>query len=155
MPHMSAPEQAAFLTEPGILMRIAVVRADGTPLVTPIWFLYRDDAIYFTPREKSEWFGCLRRDPRLSLCIDEQPSPYRKVIVEGAAELVYDVGNDDDWRDLYRDIAHKYVGPEAGDAYVNNTIDQPRGLYRLRLADASVRNWPGATQLRRTLGPHS
>ena len=41
-----------FLAEPGILMRIAVTRADGSPLVTPIWFIYEDDAIYFTPREK-------------------------------------------------------------------------------------------------------
>ncbi|MEM7221048.1 MAG: pyridoxamine 5'-phosphate oxidase family protein [Pseudomonadota bacterium] len=141
MPHMSAAEQAAFLDEPGILMRIAVVRADGTPLNTPIWFIYRDEAIYFTPREKSEWFACLRRDPRVALCIDEQPAPYRKVIVEGTAELVHDIHADDAWRDLYRDIAHKYVGREAGDAYVNNTIDQPRGLYRVTLAEAKVRNW--------------
>lgn len=138
---MSAAEQAAFLAEPGVLMRIAVVRADGTPLVTPIWFLYQDDSIYFTPREKSEWFGCLRRDPRVSLCIDEQPPPYRKVIVEGEAELVHDIGNDDAWRELYRAIAHKYVGQKNGDAYVNNTIDQPRGLYRVALDAGSVRNW--------------
>lgn len=141
MPKMTASEQHAFLDERGILMRIAVVRADGSPLVTPIWFMHRDNAIWFTPREKSEWFGCLRRDPRVSLCIDEQPSPYRKVIVEGQAELVYDVGNDDAWRDLYRDIAVKYVGTEAGNAYVENTIEQPRGLYRVGLADAKVRNW--------------
>ena len=85
-------------------MRISVVRADGSPLVTPIWFICEDNAIYFTPREKSEWFACLRRDPRVALCIDEQPLPYRKVIVEGQAELVFDVGQDDQWRDLYRRI---------------------------------------------------
>ncbi len=143
MPKMTAAEQEEFLAEPGILMRIAVVRADGSPLVTPIWFMHRDNAIWFTPREKSEWFGCLRRDARLSLCIDEQPSPYRKVIVEGEAELVHDVGNDDAWRDLYRDIAVKYVGDAAGNAYVDNTIAQPRGLYRVDLSAAGnkVRNW--------------
>jgi len=139
MPKMTTTEQEEFLAEPGILMRIAVVRADGSPLVTPIWFMYRDNAIWFTPREKSEWFGCLRRDARVSLCIDEQPSPYRKVIVEGQA----DVGNDDAWRDLYRDIAVKYVGEAPGNAYVDNTIEQPRGLYRVDLAAAGnkVRNW--------------
>jgi len=141
MPKMDAAEQATFLDEPGVLMRIAVVRKDGTPLVTPIWFIHRDQAIWFTPREKSEWFGCLRHDARVSLCIDEQPSPYRKVLIDGSAELVHDVGNDDAWRELYRDIAVKYVGTEAGNAYVDNTIDQPRGLYRVPLEGSQVRNW--------------
>ena len=78
-------------------MRIGVNRADSFPLVTPIWFIYRERAIYFTPREKSEWFDCLRQDNRVALCIDEDAQPYRKVIVEGLAELVYDVGEDDEW----------------------------------------------------------
>ena len=117
------------------------MRADGSPLVTPIWFLHEDGAIWFTPRAASEWFACLRRDPRVALCIDEQPLPYRKVIVEGRAELVHDVGEDDLWRDRYRRIAGRYVPADAAEAYVQNTIDQPRGLYRLRLADAQVRNW--------------
>lgn len=141
MPRLTAQERDTFLAERGVVMRIAVVRADGSPLVTPIWFVHEDGAIYFTPREKSEWFACLRRDPRCALCIDEQPLPYRKVLVEGAAELVHDVGADDLWRDLYRRIAHRYVPPEAAEAYVTNTINEPRGLYRLPLAAAKVSTW--------------
>lgn len=145
MPKLTDAERDAFLNERGVLMRIAVVRADGSPLVTPIWFIYEgageDAAVYFTPREKSEWFACLRRDPRVALCIDEQPLPYRKVLIEGQAELVHDVGADDSWRDQYRRIAERYVDPEGAEAYVQNTIDQPRGLYRLRLADAKVSSW--------------
>lgn len=145
MPTLTQAERTAFLAEPGVLMRVSVVRADGSPLVTPIWFLHQADGdaeyIYFTPREKSEWFACLRRDPRVALCIDEQPLPYRKVIAEGEAELVYDVGHDDEWRDLYRQIAGRYVPPEAAEAYVQNTIEQPRGLYRLNLGAAVVKTW--------------
>lgn len=124
-----------------MLMRIAVVRADGSPLVTPIWFIYEDGAIYFTPRARSEWFACLRRDPRCALCIDEQPLPYRKVLAEGSAELLHDVGADDLWRDQYRRIAGRYVPPAEADAYVANTINEPRGLYRLSLADAKLSTW--------------
>jgi len=141
MPRLTDTERTAFLNEPGVLMRVAVVREDGSPLVTPIWFLYEDDAIYFTPRDKSEWFACLRRDPRVALCIDEQPHPYRKVLIEGAAELVYDAGNDDVWRDQYRRIAKRYVDADAAEAYVQNTIDQPRGLFRVPLADSKVVTW--------------
>src|SRR4030095_1790703 len=72
MPALNSIELASFLREPGVVMRIAVVRSDGSPLVTPIWFLSENNAIYFTPRQRSEWFDCLRRDPRVALCIDEQ-----------------------------------------------------------------------------------
>ena len=141
MPVLSPAERDAFLAEREIVMRIAVVRSDGSPLVTPIWFLHEDDAIYFTPREQSEWFACLRRDSRAALCIDEQPLPYRKVIIEGEAELVYDIGHDDEWRDLYRRIAKRYVDEDAAEGYVQNTIDQPRGLYRILLSRARVKTW--------------
>jgi PPOX class probable F420-dependent enzyme len=141
VPVLSIAERDDFLAERGIVMRIGVVRADGSPLVTPIWFLHEDGAIFFTPREKSEWFACLRRDPRVSLCIDEQPLPYRKVIVEGRAELVHDVGEDDVWRDLYRRIAKRYVDDAEAEAYVQNTIDQPRGLYRVVMSEAEVKTW--------------
>ncbi len=152
MPRLEDNEREEFLNEPGVLMRVAVVREDGSPLVTPIWFLHQDEAIYFTPRDKSEWFGCLRRDPRVALCIDEQALPYRKVLVEGRAELVHDVGEDDKWRDLYLRTAAKYVGEEGANAYVQNTIDQPRGLYRLRLADARVQTWRMPVEGERGMG---
>jgi len=122
-------------------MRVSVVKKDGSPLVTPIWFIFEDAAIYFTPREKSEWFGCLRRDPRIALCIDEQPLPYRKVIIEGVAELVHDIGEDDAWRDQYRRIAGRYVDEQGAEAYVQNTIDQPRGLFRVPLEGSKVTSW--------------
>ena len=146
MPNLNPNERDAFLGEREVLMRIAVVREDGSPLVTPIWFIHENDAIYFTPREKSEWFACLRRDPRAALCIDETALPYRKVLVEGEAELVYDVGNDDAWRDQYRRIAKRYVDEQGAEAYVQNTIDQPRGLYRVALADAKVSTWRMPTE---------
>ena len=107
MPKLTSHEQTSFLETPGILMRISCVRPDGSPLVTPIWFVLHEGSICFTPRAQSEWFGCLRNDPRVALCIDEQALPYRKVIVEGTAELVHDLGEDDAWRDLYRSITFK------------------------------------------------
>ena len=90
MPRLTSEEQTSFLETPGILMRISCVRSDGSPLVTPVWFLHRKGCIYFTPRSQSEWFDCLRHDPRVALCIDEQDLPYRKVIAEGSAELIHD-----------------------------------------------------------------
>ena len=74
MPFLTPAERTSFLAEPGVLMRVAVVRDDGSPLVTPIWFLHQPtpegDLINITPRVKSEWVACLRRNPPVALCID-------------------------------------------------------------------------------------
>jgi hypothetical protein len=67
--------------------------------------------------------------------------PYRKVLVEGVAELIHDVGEDDDWRELYSRIAQRYVGIEGARQYIQNTIDQPRGLYRVAIEDATMVTW--------------
>lgn len=141
MPRLTRDEREAFLQEKRVIMKIAVVRPDGSPLVTPLWFIHRDGAIWFTPRERAEWFACLREDPRVSLVIDEQPLPYRKVMIDGIAELVHDVGEDDAWRELYRDIARRYVPAKDADAYVDNTINERRGLFRVVLDNAKVRTW--------------
>jgi PPOX class probable F420-dependent enzyme len=141
MPKLSQDERAEFLSTRGVLMRISCIRPDGSPLVTPIWFIHHDGGICFTPRAQSEWFACLRADPRVALCIDEQDLPYRKVIVEGKAELLHDVGDDDAWRDLYRNIAQRYIPDDAADAYVYNTIDQARGLFKVTLDDSVVKTW--------------
>ena len=65
------------------------------------------------------------------MTIDEDPLPYRKVALQGRCQLLYPTGRDDEWRDLYRTIAKRYIDEEAADAYVENTIDQPRALLGL------------------------
>ena len=141
MPNMTGAERDAFLSEPGVLLHIGTVRADGSPLVTPIWFIYQAGSILFTPREKSVWYECLKRDPRVTLCIDEQPLPYRKVIVDGTISIEHDLGDDDVWRNLYERIAARYVPETAAAAYVRNTIDQPRALLKVNLNSAKVTTW--------------
>jgi hypothetical protein len=49
--------------------------------------------------------------------------------------------DDDAWRDLYRDIAYRYVDKDAADAYVDNTIDQPRALLAVPLSGSKVTTW--------------
>ena len=141
MPKLNAVEIEQFLATPGVIMKIACVKNDGSPLVTPIWFICRNAAVHFTPRAKSAWLTCLRNDPRVALCIDEQDLPYRKIILEGKVELLHDLGEDDAWRDLYLSMAKRYVPAKAAEAYVHNTIDQPRALFRLKLADATMKTW--------------
>ncbi|MDZ7726761.1 MAG: pyridoxamine 5'-phosphate oxidase family protein [Dehalococcoidia bacterium] len=141
MPRLTNAERDAFLQEPGILCRIATIREDGAPYVTPAWFIEREGRIYITPRSRSAWLGHIRREPRVSITIDEEAHPYRKVRLDGRANIDYDVGVDDQWRDLYRDIAKRYVPPEGAERYIQETIDQPRALLSIGLDEAKVTTW--------------
>jgi len=142
MPKLSTAEREAFLTgTPGLIMDIGTLDESGAPHLCPIWFLYEDGAIWFTPRQHSEWLRHLRRDPRVALCIDEGSLPYRKLIVRGTATIVHEVGADDLWRDRYRRIAQRYLPVGDANAYVDGTDDQPRALCRVVLVDAEVRSW--------------
>jgi len=141
MPALTRSERDAFLQERGILCRIATLRPDGAPTVTPAWFIFENGQVLITPRARSAWLENIRRDPRVSITIDEEAGPYRKVRAEGRARILYDVGRDDDWRDLYRRIARRYVDDEGAEFYVQETIDQPRALIAVDLAEVDVSTW--------------
>lgn len=133
MPGLTRDDVESFLNEPGHMLRLATLDADGMPRVVPIWYVYDEGMIKFTPRARSVFLDNLLRDPRCAMTIDEADLPYRKVALQGRVQLLYPTGQDDAWRDLYRTIAKRYVEPEAADNYVDNTIDQPRALLGLPL----------------------
>lgn len=141
MPRMTDDEVHAFLEEPGHLVRIGTVDEVGMPRVVPTWFIFQDDRIVFTPRAPAVFLANLRRDPRVGLSIDEEPQPYRKVTVQGEARILHEPGDDDVWRDLYRSIANRYIPVEATEAYVTDTIDQPRALVAVPLRGSTVTTW--------------
>lgn len=141
VPGLTDDELERFLDEPAHLLRLGTTGTDGLPRVVPIWFIFEDGAIWFTPRARSAWLADLRADPGVCATIDESAAPMRKLIARGSAELVHDLGDDDAWRELYRSIACRYVPERFADAYLADTIDEPRALFRLTLADADVATW--------------
>ena len=141
MPTLHHAERDAFLAEREHLLRLATVDDDGMPRLVPVWFTYRAPAVLFTPRAESVFLANLRRDPRLALSIDEAALPYRKVSVQGRAEIRFDVGHDDEWRDVYREIAGRYLDPDGADRYLAATHDQPRALVAVDLSTSSTTSW--------------
>lgn len=141
MPKLSVEERDAFLHERGHLARIATLQADGRPSVVPVWFVYEDGKIIITPRKHSAFWANIQKDPRVAIAIDEEAGLYRKVLVEGDAEVLYPVGHDDEWRDIYRNITLRYVDEPSGDYYLTETHDQPRALIGVPLASAKVITW--------------
>src|SRR2546421_12852061 len=81
--------------------KLAVTRAAGTPHVTPIWFLIDStadgDALIFTTNTSTVKAAALRRDPRFSVCVDDQQPPYSFVQLEATATLSEDLDDLQRW----------------------------------------------------------
>lgn len=83
---MSSQEREKFLT--GRHVAVLVTNGpDGHPVPTPIWYLYRDGAFHFRTEEGAIKTKNIRRDPRVSVCMQEERAPYKAVIAYGNAEV--------------------------------------------------------------------
>lgn len=51
-------------------LRLATIRRDGLPRITPLWFLYEDGAFHMTSVAGHPHLRDLARDPRASVCVD-------------------------------------------------------------------------------------
>jgi len=74
-----------FLTSKPRTGKLATTRKNGAPHVTPIWFDLDGDEIVFTMGETSVKSRNIARDPRVTLCVDDDTPPFAFVIVEGTA----------------------------------------------------------------------
>lgn len=141
MPKLTDTEIQEFLQERGHLVRIATIQADGSPSVVPVWFVYEGGKILITPRKYSAFYANIQRDPRVAVTVDEDTGRYRKVLVEGNVEILFTPGHDDQWRDIYQRITCRYVDEQSADYYLTETLDQPRALIGIELAEAKVTTW--------------
>lgn len=112
MPHrLSPPETERFLRGRHIAV-LTTINADGTPLLTPIWYLYQDGRIYMRTNSQSAKVRNIRRDPRASLCIQDERPPYRGVTVKGAAAV------QPEQPELSAGMSRHYLGAIAGFFYL-------------------------------------
>ena len=75
---------------------LATNRRDGAPQLSPIWYLYEDGRFHISVGAESVKARNVRRDPRVSLCIDEGHPDGRAVTVCGIAEIIE---GESAWRD--------------------------------------------------------
>lgn len=115
MQDMTPEEARQFLLGTPRTGKLACVREDGRPHVSPVWFDLDGDTLVFTTWHTSVKAKSLARNPRISLCVDDEQPPYAYVIVEGTAELT---DPPDEERVAWATrIAARYMGPELGITY--------------------------------------
>lgn len=114
MQKMTDAECRAFLSAETRTLKVATVRADGRPHLAPVWFVLDGEQIIFTTWQTSAKGINLRRDPRVSLCVDDDTPPFAFVLIEGTVTLS---DTTDDLILWATRIAERYMGTENAEAY--------------------------------------
>jgi hypothetical protein len=114
---MTREEREAFLADVHVGV-VSIADPERGPLTVPIWYAYEPGG-----EEKAQ---------RMSLCAQSEAPPYKYASVEGP---IVSIEPSDVERDV-RPLAHRYLGEEFGDRYVEATSDTRDGgenvLVRMR-----------------------
>jgi PPOX class probable F420-dependent enzyme len=121
---MSTAEIRSFLqSEPPRTAKVATVRADGRPHVAPVWVVLDTEAaddesplgdIVFNTGRQTLKGRNLARDPRVSLCFDDERRPFAFVTIDGVASLDEDLDEVRRWAAV---LGGRYMGAEHAEEY--------------------------------------
>ncbi|MCW2948184.1 MAG: pyridoxamine 5-phosphate oxidase-related FMN-binding protein [Actinoallomurus sp.] len=111
---MTKAEWQEFVSSGTRTGKAGVVKADGTPHVTPIWFLLDGDDLVLTTHETGVKGKALRRDPRICICVDEETPPYSFVSLWGEASLSEDL---EELRRWAAALGARYMGADRAEEY--------------------------------------
>jgi PPOX class probable F420-dependent enzyme len=109
----------AFLAEPRILL-LALNRGGGEPFLVPVWYEYRERRFLIWSASGDAKVALARRNPAVTVCVQDERRPYKSIIVRGRAAVV--PGLD---RDLARRLVGRYVGPDASASYLSWIDGEP------------------------------
>ncbi len=135
MTPMSPDEVVAFMREGSRTGKLAVTRADGRPHVSPIWFDF-DDAtgeLVFLTQIDSLKGRCLRRDGRVSICVDLMDFPFDFAKIDG--EVASLTSYDEDPKGMVAwatTTCRRYVGDDRAEAFGRRNADPSEMLVRIR-----------------------
>jgi PPOX class probable F420-dependent enzyme len=104
MPARLSPTEREKLLAGRHIAVLVTIAADGTPVPTPIWYLYRDGVFYFRTSADALKTENVRRDARVSICVQDERAPYRSIVVYGRAEISERAA----W--LEREVPRHYLG---------------------------------------------
>lgn len=111
---MTRDEYREFLLRGTKTGKLATVRRDGRPHVVPIWYDLDGDTLLFTTGGESLKYKNMKRDPRVSLTVDDQTPPYSYVMIEGTVSFSEDPEELLHWATR---IGGRYMGEDQAEAY--------------------------------------
>ncbi len=134
-------EVRAFLLEGTRTGKLGTLTPSGWPHVIPIWFVLDGDEIVFSTGRDTVKGRYLRRDDRVSMCVDDERPPYAYVHIRGRATI----DEESDLLEWTTRIAERYVGADQAEAYGRRNAVPTEMLVRVRpervIAEFDVAAW--------------
>jgi PPOX class probable F420-dependent enzyme len=139
---MTDDEIRVFLSQGTRTGKIAWTAPSGQAHLAPVWFVVDDAAttleVVFNTGADTAKGRALRRDPRLSLLVDDERPPFAYVKLTGSVEISEDL---DEVRRWATTIGGRYMGPErAAELGARNGVP---GELLVRLRPTSVQALTG------------
>lgn len=131
MPYNEAPSEfwKSFVDAlPAHTAKLAVVRADGSPLVAPVWIDRDGDHVVFMTSAETIKGKAILRDGRVSLCLDNETPPFDFVTVNGTTTTSIDP---DDLLYWGTRIAARYMGADVAEQYGRRNAVPPEMVVRV------------------------
>jgi PPOX class probable F420-dependent enzyme len=149
---MSKNETRKFLMQGTFTAKLTTVNKDGSPHVVPVWFVLDErknrttkkiEDIIFTTYEDSIKATNIRRDNRVSICVDDQIPKFSFVIIHGTAKIVRQKYNELlKWNTR---IAERYMGKSNAKAYGKRNSTEGVILVRVKptkiIAEKDIAAW--------------
>lgn len=130
MRRMSPTEWQPFVMTGTRTGKLAVVRSGGRGHVTPVWFVVDGNDVVFTTDSGSVKARSLRRDPRATVCVDDQEPPYSYVMLAGPVAFSTDLTELHHWATI---IGGRYMGADRAEEYGARNGVPSELLARLRV----------------------
>lgn len=115
MPRKLSPDEWKRFLRGRHICLLSTIGHDGAPVLTPIWYIYKRDKILMRTGARSIKALNIGRDPRVSVCVQDERPPYASVTVYGRAEI------EPEQRGLGGEIARHYLGFLGGTVYMRQS----------------------------------
>jgi hypothetical protein len=109
--------------------RLAYIGTDGGPRVIPIWFHWNGRDLVMATPPKAPKLKALKKNPKVSLTIDDNTFPHKVLLVRGTARLEPVDGIVPE----YIAAADRYFGPEQGKAWVGQLKTMISSMVRITI----------------------
>jgi PPOX class probable F420-dependent enzyme len=126
------------LAAPARTGKLAIVRADGSPHVAPVWIDLDGDQVVFMTSAATVKGKAILRDPRVALCLDDERPPFSFVIIRGTATTSVDPGELLYWGTR---IGGRYMGANRAEEYGRRNSVPPEMV--VRVTPVSIRAQAG------------
>ena len=131
MGYSDAPEgwwQEFVMAVPARTGKLALVRKDGSPHVAPVWVTLDGDEVVFMTSADTIKGKAILRDPRVSLCWDDERPPFSFVTVSGTVATSTDPDELLHWSTV---IGGRYMGEERAEEYGRRNAVPPEMVVRV------------------------